>query len=329
MADKKTGGLRVESRSGASGDRPVEERVLDAMAAVPKGEQRSLTELTGAGADGPAMPVTPPELSTYLWDRLRDAAVVLQSGVRVIPTDRRSIKWPRLVGDMTADFYNELEEITPSDIDLDDHEATPKAIKSLARGSSEAFEDSDPSLIRLVQGHMQQILALKLDRELLVGNHAKGFPGLVNYPGVTTLDAAGSMDNYDALIRAVGVIAGKSVPGPYVAVTHPWVNTALGLLKKEDGSNEPLERPDGTPDTFLTTQVGRTGGNSTMVVYSASQVAVVRRRDVTVEVDRSQEFTSDAVLVRGKVRATLFLPYVEAVVKITNVPAPDPAVTTP
>ncbi len=53
---------------------------------------------------------------------------------------------------------------------------------------------------------------------------------------------------------------------------------------------------------------------------------VVRRRDVTVEVDRSQEFSADSVLIRGKVRATLFLPHTE-VVRINNVPAPDPAVT--
>jgi hypothetical protein len=152
---------------------------------------------------------------------------------------------------------------------------------------------------------------------------------MLHATGVQTLDAAGSMDNYDLMLRAVGMIAGKSVPGPYVSVGPPWTSTALSLLKKEDGSNEPLERPPGDPDMFLTTQVGLTGGNSTVLVYSASQVAVVRRRDSTIEVDRSQEFSSDAVLVRGKVRATLFVPYPEAIVKITNVPAPDPADTTP
>ena len=47
---------------------------------------------------------------------------------------------------------------------------------------------------------------------------------------------------------------------------------------------------------------------------------------MTVEVDRSQEFSADSVLIRGKVRATLFLPHTE-VVRINNVPAPDPAVT--
>jgi hypothetical protein len=62
-----------------------------------------------------------------------------------------------------------------------------------------------------------------------------------------------------------------------------------------------------------------------VLVFAPRHVPVVRRRDITVEVDRSQEFTKDAVLVRAKLRATLFLPYTEAVVKTVNVPAPDPS----
>jgi hypothetical protein len=51
----------------------------------------------------------------------------------------------------------------------------------------------------------------------------------------------------------------------------------------------------------------------------------VRRQDVEILVDRSQEFSMDAVLVRGKIRATLFLPYPQAVVRIDNLPALNPA----
>lgn len=318
------GGLQVEDRA-ADAHGTVEERTIEAMRGVPAGESRALTEVDNAA------PVTPPELSTMLWDRLRDMAVVLASGVPVITTDRESIKWPRLVGDMTADFYDELEEIVESDPEFGEFDVKPKAIKALARGSAEAFEDSDPDLLQLLQAHMQTILSLKLDRELLVGNAVKGFKGLTNATGVTALDAAGDMDNYDLMLRAAGVLAGQFVPGPYVAVGHPWVATNMSLWKDETGSQRPLERPEGVPPMYLTTQVGRnaTAGTSTVIVYAPAQLAVVRRRDVTVEVDRSQEFTKDAVLLRGKVRATLFLPYTEAVVKITNVPAPDPAVTTP
>ena len=317
------GGLRVEDRAATPPAANVEERVLDAMRAVYRGEARSLTE-----ADGSAGPVTPEDIRNVIWDRLRDAAVMLAAGCPVLTTESKKVKWPRIVGDMSADFYNELEEITPSDPDFDEYEVDPKAIKALVRGSSEAFEDSDPDLLRTLQSHLDTILSLKLDRELLVGNAAKGFKGLTNATGTTTIDAAGSMQNYDLMLRAAGAIVGNHANAPLVSVTHPWVATAMSLWKEETGSNKPLMRPEGVPPTYLTSQIGRnnTAGTSTVLIFPPSLVPVVRRRDVTVEVDRSQEFSADAVLVRGKLRASLFLPHPEVVVKIINVPAPDPTV---
>jgi hypothetical protein len=120
------------------------------------------------------------------------------------------------------------------------------------------------------------------------------------------------------------------VPGPYSCIAHPWTVTHLDLLKRFTGdteSNEQLARPASVPPFFATTQVGRdnTADTSTLIVFAPAQVPVVRRRDVTIEVDRSQEFSSDAVLVRGKLRACSFFPYSQAIVKIENVPAPDPS----
>jgi hypothetical protein len=56
-------------------------------------------------------------------------------------------------------------------------------------------------------------------------------------------------------------------------------------------------------------------------------LGLVRRRDITIEVDRSQEFIKDAVFVRGKLRAAPAFPYPEAIVKIMNVPTRDPTAT--
>jgi hypothetical protein len=67
-----------------------------------------------------------------------------------------------------------------------------------------------------------------------------------------------------------------------------------------------------------------TGGTSTMLVYAPGSIGLVRRRDITIEVDRSQEFTSDAALVRGKLRSAPAFPYPQAIVKIINVPTADP-----
>lgn len=319
------GGLRVEDRTAEPPS--IEARVLDAMRAVPQGEARDLTT-----ASASAGPLTPTEQAMFLWDRLRDQAVVLASGVRVIPTDRNKITWPAVLGDVAAAFYDELDEITESDPDLDEIEAVPKAIKALVRGSSEAFEDSDPDLLNMLVDHLSIVLGLRLDRALLTGDtttEPKGFNGLLNLAGVPEIDVEGDMANYDALVRAVGVLRGNGAPGDIACVMHPWTATHLDLLKEETTSNVTLARPDGLPPIYVTRQIGRDTENetSTVVLYATSQVAVVRRRDVTIEVDRSEEFSSDAVKVRGKLRATLAAPFAsQVVVKVINAPAPDPSV---
>lgn len=315
----RTGGLTVEDRAAPPDGGTIEERVWESMQAVQKGEARSLTRAT-------TDPVQPDDLQKWVWDKLRDSAVVLASGVRVLDTDRGEIKVPYLAGDMTADFYDELEEIAESDLDLDELTLTPKAIKALAHGSSEAFEDSDPSLLQIVTDNLHTVLGLKLDRELLIGNAAKGFKGLANMTGIQTLAVGGAMPNYDPIIKAVGMLADAGVPGPYAVVLHPRVATSLDLLKEATGSNATLVRPDGLPPFYLTRQLGLTGSGESAtslgLVYAPGQLLVGRRRDVTVEVDRSEEFSTDAVKVRGKLRATIGTPHPQAIVKLTGIASP-------
>ncbi len=61
------GGLAVEDRTAADATPTTEQRILDAIRTVRKGERRDLTTLTAA-------PITPPELATFLFDRLRAQA---------------------------------------------------------------------------------------------------------------------------------------------------------------------------------------------------------------------------------------------------------------
>jgi HK97 family phage major capsid protein len=315
------GGLTVESRNADAGA-SVESRVLEAMRGVPKGESRSLTTST---VDS----VTPPDLQTFLWDLLRDNSVVLQSGVRLFTTSRKSISWPELTQDMQADFFDELDEITATDLDFDTFELEPKKIAALARGSSEAFDDSDPSLMQIVTSNLGTILGLKFDAQCLTGDTAttpKGFDGLVKLAG-QTINVGGPLVNYDPFIEAFGALAEQHVPPPYVVVTHPRVTTALDLVKEYTASqsNVGLPRPVGFPPVYVTSQIGLTTGTTpttTALVYAPRFVTVVRRMDTTIEIDRSAEFTTDAVLVRGRVRVTIGSPHTNAIVKLTGINAP-------
>jgi HK97 family phage major capsid protein/HK97 family phage prohead protease len=314
--ERRDGGLRAEDRTA---DAPtVEHRVLEAMRATPRGESRSLTHATTDA-------VQPDDQGQFLIDLLREPTVLIRSGVTVIPTARRKVVLPVLTADTTADFFNELEEITPSDPTLAEFEVEPKAIKALVRGSTEAFEDSQPDLLGIVNANLAQVLAAKLDREGLVGNAAKGFLGLTNIAGTQTLSVAGALTSYDPILKAVGMLAEAQVPGPYAVLAHPRVVTSLGLLKTATDSNESLPAPAGAPPIFSTGRMGVTTGTTpttTVVVFAPRQVYLAMRRDATIEVDRSQEFSADTILVRGTMRAAVGIPHPEAVVKLTGVSAP-------
>jgi len=316
-----TSRLRIEDRSAAPPPRPIEDRIIESMRGVKEGENRSLTDPT-------LSLLAPPELSTYFWDLLRPQSVVLESGVRIIVTDRQSVEFPRQTADPTATFYAELDPITESDPVYDSLTVTPKAIKALVRGSSEAFEDSSPDLLTLLEANLQKVLALNLDGALLFGSiagNAKAFDGMDVVAGSSF---AWSGVGWTSILKAVGHLAGAHVPPPYHVVMHPWAETALSLTPKFTGSiasNELLDVPTGVPPRSTTSLIPVATNTTTAYVYAPQSVGFVRRRDITIEVDRSMEFSSDAVLVRGKLRGAPAFPYPQAICKVTGVPTPDPA----
>jgi HK97 family phage major capsid protein len=309
------GGLRVEDRAAEATPSTVESRVLAAIASVPPGECRDLTHATAA-------PVEPDDLRSQLIDKFREASVVAASGVPIVPTDKKAVKFPVLTGDVDVAFYDELEPIAESDPTLDDFEVPVKALKALVRMSTEAVEDSDPDLLRLVSDNLNLAMALKGDRELLVGNDAKGFPGLTQVTGTQSIAVGGAL-SWDHILRACGMLVESNVPGPYAVLLGARPSTALGMLK--DGDDNYLVPPPGVPPIFQTGWFTVTGGASpttTAIVYAPGQQMIVVRRQVTVEIDRSEEFSRDAILARGRYRLGLGVPHPQSIVKLTGIAAP-------
>lgn len=337
--EKPRGGLPVEDRS-ANNEANVEARVLDLMRDVQQGEFRDLTHATIDSE-----PLEPAELGTYLWEKLREPSVLLQSGIPIIPTDRKKFTWPTLLGDIEVGFVGELEEIPEHDPDLDEFTLEPKAIKGRTVGSSEAFEDdADPKLLDAVQTSMLASMALKFDAEGILGGSSKGFNGMLKWTGRQKLNAAEALlDSYDAIIAAVGLLLEANVPGPYAVLMHPRVATHFdrlrqqGVIAGDDGPelvqvNTPISRPASLPPFYTSgaLPVKVTGGKpdlTSILVYAPGQLACVRRRDATVEIDRSKEWDVDGVSVRGKARAILGTPHENAVVEIEKVASP--AITLP
>jgi HK97 family phage major capsid protein len=227
----------------------------------------------------------------------------------------------------------EGETIPETDPEFGTLEAEPKAIKGLAVATSEALEDSSPSLASILQNNMLTRMALRFDAEALVGGSSHGFNGLTKLSGTQVLDANyTALDSYDVFIAAAGLLAASNIEGPYVCVCHPFVATALARLREKfDGekeSNQLLAPPSGLPSIYPTPQIGLTAAKeshpqySTVLIYAPSALRVVRRLDAVIETDRSSEWDTDKVAIRGKARATVAAPYPAGVVRIDHVPAP-------
>lgn len=330
--ENRGGGLVVEDRA-ADLNPDIETRIYDAMRGVPKGESRSLTL---ASAD----PVEPEDLSQFVFDLLREPSVLLRSGVPVIATNRKEWVAPTITGDVDADWVGEAEEIPASDPTLSELKATPRKVAQRVIGSSEAFDDSSPDLMRLVQQNLATALALKIDKEGIVGNSSKGFKGLTTISGTQTLNMGEAvLENYDPLVAAVALLAEANVPGPYAILMHPRHAASLDRLREvmavagEEGpelivGNAPLGRPEGlppiyvTPNTGFTAKSGEKVDRAPIVVYSPSQLAMIRRKEAEMVVDRSAEFDTDEVVVRAIARCCLTTAYPQSICVIKDVAAP-------
>ncbi len=326
VTDREGGGLAVEDRTAAP-EPTVEDRVLDAIRSVQKGESRSLATTTAAA-------IAPPELSTYLFDRLRPASVALRSGIRIIATDRAQLQFPKLSADAATSFYNEAQAITPSDPTFVTLTATPRKLAALVQLSNEVVDDSDPSVVDVLTSHIATILGLRLDLAVYEGSGtAPEVRGLKNITGIQTLGmgvngaAVTSLDTFSdaiALLEAVNARAGAIILPP-----RTW-NT---VRKLKDTTNRPL-LGDGAGTTapnilgvpvYVSSQLStlETQGTSTaassIYIYDPTQVIIVRRNDASIELDRSRLFNQDMSEMRGTARADVLAPNPTAIVRIVGV----------
>lgn len=317
-----TPGLRVEDR--ASEPPGIESRVLDAIRSVRPGEVRSLTTSN-------AEPIAPPELSNFLWDRLRPLSIALASGIRVITTDRKSITWPRLISDVDPTWTAEATQIPEGDPGFGTLEAAPKKLAHRVVLSNEVIDDSDPSIVDVLNNHLAVMLSLKLDRGIFEGNPAadpESIRGLKFTAGIQEISMAtngAALSDYDPLLMALGMLRAANVPPPYAIAVNPRTLTDLELLKRDTtDSSEQLGMPAGMPPWFTSSQlsVTETKGTSTdttsAYVFAPNEVVLVRRTDAEIELDRSRLFDSDQSEMRAKLRGDLISPTPTGIVRIVG-----------
>ncbi len=171
---------------------------------------------------------------------------------------------------------------------------------------------ADPPVVRVLTEHLATMLALKLDSAVYVGGTA--LPGITGMNNIASTQIGGtiisggtaSVTSYPTLIKGVGLLRAANVPEPtdgYVLACHPLVQTAFeqpaGLARPDRANRRPACRGSSAQRSI---NVG------TAYLYAPDQLAIVRRQDSTVEVDRSRLFNSDESEIRGKLRMNLICP---------------------
>jgi uncharacterized protein len=322
----KTGGLRVEDRNDKpAGSRDVDRAIRDAIRDVKPGEARALTT---------AVSVSPGELSTTLFDKLRSQSVVLSSGaVRVLTTDSDSVTYPTITVDTAPTNYAEAATITPGDPTLATVVAVPQKIAHLVQLSNEVIDDSDPSVVQVVTDNLLRATAVKLDQQLIEGS---GTPpqmtGMHLTAGVQTMASAAIMANFDWASDALALLEGVGgTPAAWFMASRTYAQ--VRKLKKGAGDVTPVmgaERggpSQASPMTLFgvpmyhSNQVSITDspGTATAVHLVAEGALVyVNRQSPVVEVDRSRLFNSDQSEIRVKTRGNLIAAIPNGIVRVTG-----------
>lgn len=322
--------------------RDDELRELRAAAARPAGQPanalgewltRAITGASGAGAA-----FTPTEFPATFFDKLSAASVGLSSGFSVISTDRDSVTIPRWTADPTAGWVAEAGTISSTDANGDSVTATPRKLAGLQRTSNETLADSNPSLYERIAAGLVRSIALKADLGFFEGSGtAPEIRGLKNVVGIgaVSMGTNGAIPTtLDPFADAIGT-AVEANANPSVIVMHPRTWRTLSKIKEVSGSAVPVLMADGNPTqgprrsiyglpVLLSSQLSitETQGSATTAssayIYDAAEVVVVRRQDVSVEIDRSRLFNSDESEIRAIARMDLVVPNPAAVVRIAG-----------
>lgn len=279
------------------------------------------------GNSGPGSYITPPEHSGSFFDMLAAESVALRSGIRVITTNRDTLKVPLVQADPSAGWTSEGSEITPTDPDLDEVTATPRKLAARVIVSNETIADSNPDVVRLLEMQLVRALSLELDRAVYMGS---GTPpeitGLDNVTGKLT-DGSFSLTNFDDFADAIAALEAENARANAI-VMHPTTWGTLSKVKEATANNNKPALLDaagsvaqgvqraiyGVP-VYVSSQLesGSPLAPVKVYIYDAPQIVLVRRAEIRVEVDRSRLFHKDQSEIRAILRADLVVPNPKAV----------------
>jgi len=226
-------------------------------------ERRALSEGTNSAGGF----LTPEPLATYVIDRIRNQARVIEAGARTLAMDSDSFSIPRLVSGVTAGWRSENAAVAESDPVFERVTFTARSLAVMTRLSYELFQDMTPDGATVIENELVQALAIELDRVALRGTGTAPEPkGVKNQTGVATLTngANGAAFTYTSLVNAVSTVQAAGF-NPNATILAPRATKSLALIA--DTTGQPLQAPPylSGHDLLVTNQIpiNLTTGTST------------------------------------------------------------------
>lgn len=252
-----------------------------------------------------------------ILEPLLGSAVAFNSAVSTIhniPEGNKGARIPIVREDAVAAWTEEGEEISPTDVDLDELLVEPSKVAGLIPVTSELARDSSPAAAAIVGRSLARSVAFQIDAAFF-GDLAAPAPA-----GLASLEApvvvGGPLTNLDPLLEAKSAIAVNG--GNATAVlAHPTDALALGKLKDTADSNRALLADLRTVADLPLIQSQHIEAGTVWVVDSSS-VHVGLREDIEVETSAHALFSSDRIAIRATARAGFGFPYPNRIAKIVT-----------
>ena len=272
---------------------------------------------------------------------LRANSVAFRAGVREHPTDRTTIRLPKMSTDPTAEWTAENEELTSSYPATGEVILSAKKVASFVRVSNELFAFAEPGAVDLIFRQGATSLGLAIDLAVFEGSGLSNQPkGLAGRSGISTISMGtngAAFADLDPFADAIGTLATSNAQATAI-VMHPRSWQALIKVKTDTGtSTKPLLQAHsgsggqmvtgsiyGVP-VFLSSQlsISQTQGSATdassAYCLQADQIVVSRHGPMRVEVDRSRYFEFDQSAVRFVALVDVAVLHEAAVVQIQGI----------
>lgn len=251
---------------------------------------------------------------------LRASSVSFNAGVREIPTDRTTIRLPKMSTDPTAVWTSENEELTSSDPATGEVILSAKKVASFVRVSNELISFGEPGAVELLFTQGAGSLALAIDLAAFEGTGLSNEPrGLSGRSGISTVSMGANgaaFTDLDPFADAIGTLATNNASASAI-VMAPRSWQSLVKIKEDTGTSvKPLlqassgsggQAPSGSiygVPVFLSSQLsitqtqGSASNASSAYVFQSDRIVVSRHGPMRVEVDRSRFFEFDQSAIR-------------------------------